>query len=63
MLRNIISSAKKGDIGGLKNGKNIFGQTNVASNSDLDKSDNGSFVHPHKSGRRILFSLIRKAKG
>jgi hypothetical protein len=63
MLKNIISSVKKGDIKGLKNGRNIFGWINVVSNSDLDKSNNRSFIYLHKSRRRILFSLIKKAKG
>ena len=63
MLSNVISGARSELIRGLKNGRGIFGLMSVVLSLGLDRSGNGSFAHPHRSGKRTLFSLIRKAKG
>ena len=60
MLRNITIGVRKGDTGGLRSRRNISGQMNAAFSLEMSKNDNRSFVHPYKSGKRILFGLCKE---
>jgi hypothetical protein len=62
MLRNVINGVRRGDTRELKSERSISGLISVVLSLRLDKSKNGSFVYPYKSGKRTLFNLIRKAK-
>lgn len=62
MLRNVISSARREDTEKLKSERSISSLMSVVLSLKLSRDENESFIYLHKSEKRTLFSLIRKAK-